>query len=174
LHRVESLIDVLHACLGQSKSVIILSVDIRTELKELAKTTHLLRKSLGPTSQIIIREKGLAITPEQKQLFMYCGANAIISKDTEISQYATFLNAIRNQIYAKEIEPHFESIFARLPVSQHFQMQSSEPSFGNQIEPAKRSSSFSYKPSRTIQPNDNTIVKKAIEKAKRSSLSAFS
>lgn len=173
LHRVESLIDVLHACLGRSKSVIILSVDERTDLKELAKTTHLLRKSLGPTSQIIVREKAVSITPELKQLFTHCGANAIISKETEISQYATFLNAVRNQIYSKEIEPHFESIFARISLTQNSPMMPLVPGFGNQIEPTKLSNSFSYKPSQSVQTSAHPIAKKAIEKAKRSAISAI-
>jgi Cellulose biosynthesis GIL len=169
LKRVESLVDVLHACLGQPKSVIVLSLEPTSDVKEFAKTIHLLRKSLGATSQIVIREKSLAITASQKQLFMHCGSNAVLGKDIDISQYATFLNAIRNQVFSKEIEPNFDTILARMPLSENYLIAAFKP-VNAPIEPAKRSNSFNYKPSQQTEP----LVHKTIEKAKRSSLSAIS
>jgi tetratricopeptide (TPR) repeat protein len=168
LHKVESLVDVLHACLGQTKSVVILSIESVNDVKELAKTIHLLRKSLGATSQIVIREKAIEITAAQKQLFMHCGANAVIGKETAISQYPNFLNAIRNQKYSKEIEPLFESILARMPLNENLMATSQAPFQGRSVQ-AVRNQSFNYKGSQTAAP----VGHKVIEKAKRSSIGAL-
>jgi Cellulose biosynthesis GIL len=167
LHRVESTVDVLHACLGQPKSVVILSLEPNTDVREFAKTIHLLRKSLGKTSQIVIREKAVDVTANQKQLFMYCGANAVIRRETELSQYAMFLTAIRDQIYSKEIDANFESIVARMPSSEA-RLSTPQVAKSNKVELAQRSQSFVHKSAATAQP----IATKAIEKAKRSSILA--
>jgi Cellulose biosynthesis GIL len=170
LNRVESLVDVLHACLGKPSSVIVLSVEATTNIKELAKTVHLLRKSLGATSQIVIREKGISITEPQKQLFMHSGANAVIVKETEILQYANFLNAIRHQVFSKEIEPHFESILARMPLSDELLAAPAHVQPRNAVsiaEPARHSMAFTYKSVRPLEPT----TQKVIEKAKRSAIS---
>jgi hypothetical protein len=167
LHRVESTVDVLHACLGQPKSVVILSLEPNTDVREFAKTIHLLRKSLGKTSQIVIREKAVDVNANQKQLFMYCGANAVIRRETELSQYAMFLTAIRDQIYSKEIDANFESIVARMPSSEAT-LSTPQIAKSNKVEVTQRSQSFVHKSAATAQP----IATKAIEKAKRSSILA--
>jgi hypothetical protein len=181
LHRVESLVDVLHACLGNPRSVIVLTFDGTTDVKELAKSVHLLRKSLGSNSQIVVREKGVAMTAAQKQLFMYSGANAVISKNTDIGQYANFLNAIRNQIFSKEIESNFDSILARIPQNDDLLTLSNLTNSCNvttQTESTKRPLGFTYKPAQmqsakqTSEAISAKHTHKVIEKAKRSSISA--
>jgi Cellulose biosynthesis GIL len=165
LHRVESNVDVLHACLGQPKSVVILSLETNTDVREFAKTIHLLRKSLGKTSQIVIREKAVNVTENQKLLFMYCGANAVIRKETELSQYAMFLTAIRDQIYSKEIDSDFESIVARMP-SSDATLSTPQIATRNKVELAPRNQTFVHKSAPTVQPTTTKII----EKAKRSSI----
>jgi Cellulose biosynthesis GIL len=176
LHRVESIVDVLHACLGNPKSVIVLTMDSTTDVKELAKSVHLLRKSLGTSSQIVVREKTISMTAAHKQLFMYSGANAVIGKETEISQYANFLNAIRNQIYSKEIEANFDSIVARIPLSDELMTVSELSKSSVQTDAPKRTHSFTYKPAQpTALPTNSKSeghAHRVIEKAKRSSLSS--
>jgi hypothetical protein len=170
LLRVESLVDVLHACLGNPKSVIVLTLDAITNVKELAKSVHLLRKSLGATSQIIVREKGIAMTASQKQLFMYSGANAVIGRETPIAQYANFLNAIRNQIFSQEIEPHFDAILARIPQNDDLMVVSNISKTIDSSEAIQRPQAFTYKPS---GPSTEKQAHKVIEKAKRSSISTI-
>jgi Cellulose biosynthesis GIL len=170
LLRVESLVDVLHACLGNPKSVIVLTLDAITNVKELAKSVHLLRKSLGATSQIIVREKGIAMTAPQKQLFMHSGANAVISRETPIAQYTNFLNAIRNQIFSQEIEPHFDAILARIPQNDELMVVSNVSKTLDHSEVIQRPQAFAYKPAGQITEKQ---THKAIEKAKRSSIATI-
>jgi hypothetical protein len=177
LHRVESLVDVLHACLGNPKSVIVLTMDSATDVKELAKSVHLLRKSLGVHSQIVVREKSVSMTAAQKQIFMYSGANAVIGKETEIAQYGNFLNAIRNQIFSKEIEPNFESILARIPLNDELTTVAELPKSAPQTEGARRPNSFTYKPAQSLafatEAKSEGQAHRVIEKAKRSSISSI-
>jgi hypothetical protein len=120
---------------------------------------------LGKTSQIVIREKAIDVTANQKQLFMYCGANAVIRRDTELSQYAMFLNAIRDQIYSKEIDMNFESIVARMP-SLEGTLSIPQVMANSKVGTAQKNQFFVHKSASSAQP----IATKVIEKAKRSSI----
>jgi Cellulose biosynthesis GIL len=114
LRRVDGLFDVLQACLNRPKSFVILTLDEIADFPEFARTVHRLRSSLGARAKIVVRERALAVSDDQKKFLLQCGANTVIGQDVSISQFSSFFNAIRNQVYSRPLEIDFDRLISEL------------------------------------------------------------
>ncbi len=158
---VPAIDDMLHASYDQPNAMILLSAEPGMDIVALSRTVHALRKTLGLSVQILVREKTRSVSETQKQLFLDCGANVVVAKDIAFEYYPKFLNSLRHQKYSRSFEPDFDAILGAFlmneePTSQH-------------IEP-ERMSAFSY--AGGVAAKSEPIAHRAIAKAKRSSLAA--
>jgi Cellulose biosynthesis GIL len=149
----------LQAAIDQPSAMILLGTQGLSNLVELARTVHRLRKSLGLGVQILIREQQRSATDEQKQLLLNCGANVVVAKDITLDHYPKFLNALRHQKFTRSFEPDLDLILAAFPV---------EDLVGESIPEGSNASSYAYRDGSTIK--SEPIAHRAIAKAKRSSL----
>jgi hypothetical protein len=157
-HIVKAMAHVLQAAHDKPAAMIFLSFDGAANVIELARTVHSLRKTLGLGTQILVREKLGAVSSDQKQLLLHCGANVVISKDIALEHYPKFLNSLRNQRYSRSFEPDFEAILAALPAADA----------GADLPPTVQAPSYSYRDAKGAQ--SEPMAHRAIAKAKRSSL----
>jgi hypothetical protein len=114
LRRVEGLFDVLQACLNRPKSFVILTLDNISDFSEFARMVHRLRSSLGARAKIVVRERSVAVSDDQKKFLLQCGANTVIGQEVPMTQFPGFFNAIRNQVYSRPLEIDFDRLVAAL------------------------------------------------------------
>jgi hypothetical protein len=149
----------LYASHDQPTAMIFLNKDLATDAMDLAKSVHILRKTLGLSAYILIREKVRSVTENQKQLLLQSGANLVISKEVTLEHYPKLINAVRSQTFSRNFDPDFDTIVASLPP---------EIDIASELEEPIEMPSYSYPV--TNHSKSEPIAQRAIAKAKRSSL----
>lgn len=154
---------ILHAALHKPRAMILISTDQSVAEIELARTVHVMRKTLGLGVQILVRETEREVDENYKQLLLHSGANVVVSKDVALGYYPKFLGSLRNQTYSRSFEPDFDSISIG-----HSEVNSlSLEQLGSNLGPSP-SKSFSFPGNSAM--NSEPMAQRAIAKAKRSSL----
>jgi hypothetical protein len=104
--------DMLANAKGKSKAMLLLEHNALGDVWELAKNIHSLRKGLGTSAQIIVRETDAHLPDDELQMLLKCGANGVLGVDVDPADYAEFLSGFFGQIYPQRVNPNFAALIA--------------------------------------------------------------
>jgi Cellulose biosynthesis GIL len=161
--------NILHLALDKPRAMILVSTDQSVNAIDLARTVHMMRKTLGLGVQILVRETHRVVDESYKNLLLQSGANVVVSKDIALEYYPKFLSSLRSQKFLRSFEPDFASLLAGLPMDGHM------PSIETSLSPGGSRSrglspSISYHYPKGSAAKSEPIAHRAIAKARRSSL----
>ncbi len=106
--------EMLLAARGKLKAMLLLDYTQGDDLWEFAKTIHALRKGLGTSAQIMVRELDVTVHDADMQLMLRCGANTVIGKDVALEDYPDLLASFSGQVFPHRINPNFAALVGQL------------------------------------------------------------
>jgi hypothetical protein len=106
--------DMLLAARGKSKAMLLVDYTAQDDMWEFAKTVHALRKGLGTSALILVREVDVTATDEDMQLMLRCGANTVIGQDVSLEDYPELLASYAGQVFPHRVNPNFAALVGQL------------------------------------------------------------
>lgn len=97
-----------------SGATIILHFDQGTVLGELTRLVFNLRRSCGKQVKILIRQVNAHLRYSQEQLLLRLGANFVIPAEVLFSHLNGFVEMVRGQVYAHDLESDYEEMIGRV------------------------------------------------------------
>jgi hypothetical protein len=102
--------DLMLAARNKPGAMLFVDHSANEDMWEFAKLVHALRKNLGTSVQIMVRETDAELDDEATALVIECGANTIMRMSDSPEDYVDTIGVFTDQIFPRRINPNFAAI----------------------------------------------------------------
>lgn len=102
---------VFNAARTAQAATVIFVLGQNSQIDQLARYIHTLRRQRGTTLKIVVRESVPSLRATDERLLLSCGANLVISHGAPLSRCLTLLESIQNQQFSRYVPEDLTTLF---------------------------------------------------------------
>jgi len=103
---------VFNAARTAQAATVIFVMGQNSQIEQLARYTHTLRRQRGSALKIVVRENGPSLRATDERLLLNCGANLVISNSAPLSRCLTLLESVQNQQFSRHVPEDLNTLFS--------------------------------------------------------------
>jgi len=103
---------VFNAARTAQAATVIFSLNQNSQVEQLARFTHTLRRQRGSALKIIIREVTASLRATDERLLLSCGANLVISASAPLSRSLTLIESVQTQQFNRHVPEDLTTLLA--------------------------------------------------------------
>lgn len=103
---------VFNAARTAQAATVIFSLNQNSQVEQLARFTHTLRRQRGTALKIIVRETTPSLRATDERLLLSCGANLVISSTAPLSRSLTLIESVQTQQFNRHVPEDLTTLLA--------------------------------------------------------------
>lgn len=103
---------VFNAARTAQAATVIFSLNQNSQVEQLARFTHTLRRQRGSALKIIVRETTASLRATDERLLLSCGANLVISANAPLSRSLTLIESVQTQQFTRHVPEDLSTLLA--------------------------------------------------------------
>jgi len=103
---------VFNAARTAQAATIIFSVEQTSQIEQLARFIHTLRRQRGSALKIVVREIVASLRTTDERLLLGCGANLVIPWNTPLSRCLTLVESVQKQQFQRHVPDEIDTLLS--------------------------------------------------------------
>ena len=103
---------VFNAARTAQAATVIFSLSQNSQIEQLARYIHTLRRQRGSALKIVVRETTPSLRATDERLLLSCGANIVISASAPLSRSLTLIESVQSQQFSRHVPEDLTTLLA--------------------------------------------------------------
>ena len=101
---------VFNAARASQAATLIFSVEQTSQIEQVARYIHTLRRQRGSALKIVVREIVASLRTTDERLLLGCGANLVVPWNTQLSRCLTLIESVQKQQFNRHVPDEIETL----------------------------------------------------------------